>query len=473
MGQEISSNRFRRQDFEQFTSRLEDETKLLEEWFATDRFSARVRVAGFELEVWIVDAAGRPAPVNEAYLEALHSPLVVPELSRYNVEINAEQQPLQGAVLGTLHQELEAIWERCTRTAARFGSALAMVGILPSLREEDLNLACMSPLRRYRALNEQLLRLRQGQPVQLQIRGNELLRTQHMDVMLEAATTSFQLHLQAPPAHAVRLFNASVIASAALVAVSANSPYLFGRDLWQETRIPVFEQAVAVGPEGKPRVTFGDGYVEQSLLELFQQNLREYPVLLPHCEELAPERMCHVRLHNGTVWRWNRPLIGYDRDGTPHLRIEHRVIPAGPTIVDAIANAAFYYGVVQALADARTPPEGRLPFATAKENFYAAARLGLNGNVRWLDGVETGLRALVLEHLLPEARRGLAQLEVESEHIDHYLGIIEARARTGRTGSQWQRDFVARFGPDMEAMTLAYLERQQKGIPVHEWGLLC
>jgi gamma-glutamyl:cysteine ligase YbdK (ATP-grasp superfamily) len=478
MGQEISASRFRRQDFEQFGTRLAEETALLETWFREACFDTTGCVAGFELEAWLVSADGRPAAMNAEYLDALGSPLVVPELSVYNVEINTRQRSLEGAALGRMRDSLDAIWARCNEVAARFGSRLAMIGTLPSLREEDLGLHSMSPLQRYRALNEQVLRLRQGRPLELEVRGAELLRIRQPDVMLEAATTSFQLHLQTPEASAARLFNASVVAAAPTVAVAANSPFLFGRELWQETRVPVFEQAVAVGGDEagggpNPRVTFGSGYVRESLFELFAENRDCYPVLLPMCESEPLGRLYHLRLHNGTIWRWIRPLIGFDGDGTPHLRIEHRVIPAGPSVPDAIANAAFYYGLAQALAAAPEPPEARIDFQTARENFYAAARYGLAAQVRWLDGREAPLRALVLETLLPLARKGLQRLDIEPGDTDECLDIIEARTRTGRTGAQWQLDYVARHGRDMEALTLAYLEHQQQGLPVHEWGVLC
>jgi hypothetical protein len=308
----------------------------------------------------------------------------------------------------------------------------------------------------------------------LDIRGGEALCTEHSDVMLEAATTSFQIHLQVKASEAAAFFNAALMLSAPMVAATANSPFLFGRQLWQETRIPLFEQAVAVGgdiagdAQVYRRVTFGSGYLQSSLLELFQENLAHYPPLLPHCHDTAPEDLHHLRLHNGTIWRWNRPLIGFGRDGTPHVRIEHRVVPAGPSIADSIANAALFYGLVHALAD--VPAWPALSFAQSRANFYAAAKDGLRAEVLWRDA-KVSLRQLLLTELLPLAKQGLATLAIAEADIAYYLGIIEARIGSEQTGSRWQQAFVDRHGRDMQALTLAYLECQRSGLPVHEWAL--
>jgi len=303
-----------------------------------------------------------------------------------------------------------------------------------------------------------VLRLRKGTPLRLEITGSEHLDSRHHDVMLEAATTSWQVHLQVGAKEAAALFNASMVASAATVAVAANSPFLFGKLLWEESRIPLFEQAVEVGgyagAAGGPvrRVTFGSGYVRHSLEELFRENLEHYPVLLPVA----------------TIWRWNRPLIGFDSDGTPHLRIEHRVMAAGPTIPDMIANSAFYYGLAIALARDMEPG---LPFAAARDNFYAAARHGLQAVVQWMDGKRHRLNRLIPDNLLPLAESGLRHTDLSTDDIRRCLGIIDRRVRKGQNGAAWQRAFVARNGRDMAALTLAYLRHQQSGIPVHEWDL--
>jgi len=475
MGQEIEAVRFTPADFAEFRERLQAETALLAEWFSAHNFSARDRMGGFELEAWLIDEASRPAPVNEVFLKRLGNPMVVPELARFNVELNDHPQHLWGSAFSRFEASLGATWRQCARVAAQMHTGLLMIGILPTVQESELCPENMSDLKRYRALNEQVLRLRGGAPLQLDINGREHLKTAHTSVMLEAATTSFQLHLKVHPGQAVRAYNASIIASAPLVAVTANSPYLFGHDLWDETRVPLFEQAVLVGGLAGAshgplrRVTFGSGYARETLMECFIENAQHYPVMLPMHYRDGLEQMAHVRLHNGTIWRWNRPLIGFDYDGMPHLRIEHRVIPAGPTIADMIANAAFFNGLMQTLMTRAVPPELQLPFAVARDNFYAAAQRGLDAHVCWFDDARGTLRGLVTGQLLPMARQGLQQLEIDRADIDRYLGIIEARMDNGQTGSAWQRACGARHARDMQALAQAYRVHQDAGRPVHEW----
>ena len=477
MGQEIEAALFTPDDFVEYAEHLRAETALLGEWFASAAFSPRDRMGGYELEAWLVDSQSRPLPINDIFLQTLNNPMVVPELARFNVELNDHPQHLWGSAFSRFEASLGATWQQCVQCASGLHAHLMMIGILPTLKEGELTQANMSDQKRYRALNEQVLRLREGRPLELDISGQEHLKVANNSVMLEAATTSFQLHLKVHPQNASRAYNASMIVAAPMVAVASNSPYLFGHELWDETRIPLFEQSVAVGGFAGARhgplrrVTFGSGYVRDSLLECFIENEQHYPILLPMQFHDGLEQMSHVRLHNGTIWRWNRPLIGFDYDGMPHLRIEHRVVPGGPTIVDMIANAALFYGLMQALMMAETPPEQRLEFSLARDNFYTAAHHGLGAHITWLDGVRGTLQSLLQEQLLPLARRGLEQLEIDTQDIDRYLGIIESRVRSGQTGAAWQRAYVAQHGDDLAKMTQAYRKNQESKVPVHEWGL--
>lgn len=472
MGEEIGQSRFGTAEFVEFRARLQRETALLRQWFADDRFAADRRTGGLELEAWLIDAAGRPAPVNEQFLATLAHPLVVPELALFNIEINSTPVRLEGNALSAMHSELLDTWQRCRAAASSLGVDTLMTGILPSLEDRDLTTANMSSLQRYRALNEQVFRLRHGEPIHLDIRGSEHLQLRHDDVMLEAGATSLQLHVKVGARESGRFYNASKILSAPMVALAANSPYLFGRDLWDETRIPLFEQAVSVGASDySKRVSFGVRYAERSVLECFEANSDRYPILLPRLSEEPAEALRHLRLHNGTIWRWNRPLVGFEPDGRPHLRIEHRVAPAGPTPRDAVANAAFYFGLVTALARSPEPPEARLDFGTARANFYEAARYGLAARVTWLDGRRGSLAELLRDHLLPQAAEGLAQLGVLPTETAEWLGILRGRLASGRNGAAWQRGWVGRHGRDMLALTLACRDRQCQDRPVHEWTL--
>lgn len=477
MGEEIRTSSFSDADFDRFKKALTEETALLESWFKEKKFSAHSACAGFELEAWLVDEQLHPASINDSFLKNLDSPLASPELANFNVELNSTPCDLNGDVFSRMQQELDKTWRECKKVARALQSDIVMTGILPTLENEVLNLANMSKMKRYRALNREVLHQRKGKPLVLDINGVEHLRVTHRDVMLEAAATSFQVHLQVNLDNAVRIFNASIAVTGPLLALSANSPYLFGKDLWDETRIPLFEQAVATGGyDGAAfgpirRVSFGDGYVRESLFEYFQENLQHYPVLLPVKLD-SGSSLAHLRMHNGTIWRWNRPLIGFDESGTPHLRIEQRVVPAGPTTKDAIANAAFYYGVVTAMAEMENPVENQIPHSSARDNFYAAARFGLRSSQRWIDGKDINARDLILEKLLPLAHQGLSALGISTEDREKYLGIISERVTSGQNGAAWQRLFIQKHGHDMTKLTQAYIKNQNSGEPVHKWGLL-
>jgi gamma-glutamyl:cysteine ligase YbdK (ATP-grasp superfamily) len=479
MGQEITFSQFSAADFQQFRERLSDETASLQRFAATGGFPDRRFIAGFELEAWLLDHSGFPNPVNEAYLQKLNDPMVVPELSRFNVELNAPPVEMGAGVLSALEESLRTTWERCQHVAHGMDAVLAMIGTLPTIRDADLCLANISAMKRYDALNAQILQQRDGAPIRIDIQGLDHLRTQRPDVMLEAATTSFQLHLQVPFEQAARYYNASLITCAPLLAASVNSPLLFGHRLWQETRVPLFEQAVELGgyaglaEASVRRVTFGRDYVADSLLELFQENFEHYPPLLPAQLEEAPERFPHLRLHNGAIWRWVRPLIGFDEAGIAHMRLEQRVLPSGPSVLDMLANAAFYYGLVHALAHSGGTAAFDLPFAETRNNFYAAARHGLDAELLWLDGRRYPASGLILDTCLPLARYGLQTFGLPDAEIEHYLGVVEARTRSGQTGSQWQLRQLEENDGDVRRMMNDYLENQRSGAPVHEWGIGC
>ncbi|MDD3519012.1 MAG: glutamate--cysteine ligase [Chromatiales bacterium] len=476
MGQEITQTQFGPGDVERFRRALETETALARHREREGGYSSRGPIGGFEIEAWLVDEDLRPAPCNAPFLEALADPMATPELARFNIEINNRPRELTGRALSAFHDELSATWRRVRETAEGLGLHAVQIGILPTLAPDDLRLANMSALKRYQALNEQVLRARAGRPLTVDIVGRETLHHVHHDVMLESATTSFQIHLQVPAPMAARHYDAAIMTSAPMVALGANSPYLFGADLWDETRIPLFEQSVQCGGYEEAargplhRVGFGSGYAQDALTDCFEENLRHFPILLPMHTEAAPERFAHLRLHNGTIWRWNRPLLGFDDDGRPHLRIEHRVLPAGPTLIDDIANAAFFFGLVNMLAEG---PASALPFTQAKDNFYQAARLGLDAAIEWPGGPRRPLRRLILHELLPLARRGLERLGIDATDAGRYLDIVERRVASGRTGAVWQRRFVARHGRDFHALLASYLAQQETDLPVHTWDDAC
>ncbi|HFD11128.1 MAG TPA: glutamate--cysteine ligase [Crenotrichaceae bacterium] len=476
MGQEISSTHFSQADFDAFYAHLESETKSFSQQIAQGLCSHKLPVAGFEIEAWLVDDEMNPVALNQTFLQAFNNPLATTELAQFNIELNNQPVELKDKALSKLHAELDTTWASASQTANTLNAKLLMIGTLPTLRQSDLTLANMSPLKRYQALNEQILHLR-GEPLKLAITGKESLSITHDDVMLEAATTSFQIHLQCPLELAHHYYNAAVIASAPMVGISANAPYLFAKELWCETRIPLFEQAIEVGGyDGAAhgpmrRVSFGTQYARRSIMEFFQINLEHFPILLPMQFEQPTTHMEHLRLHNGTIWRWNRPLVGFDDDGTTHVRIEHRVMPAGPTIIDSIANAAFFYGLAEELCDTAVQPLPELAFSQAKDNFYQSARYGLDAQITWLDGQKHRVQDLIASDLIDMAYRGLEKLGVDSGDASTYLEIIKQRNLTGQTGSQWQRQYRHQTGNELNTMVMAYYQHQQTGYPVHTWEL--
>lgn len=474
MGDEIDHRYFDAEDFSEFRRRLDAETALLSGLFERGDFSRRGDVAGFELEAWLVDADGNPTPRNESYLAELNNPLVVPELAAFNVELNGSPSALTGRVFSRLNDELAATWDACRRTAEATGCHLVTIGILPTVKEQMLSTEFMSGMVRYQSLNDRVMALRDGRPVALNIEGHAQLSATRTDVMLEAAATSFQIHLQCRPERSVDDFNASLVASAPMVAASANSPFLFGRELWEETRIPLFEQAVNIGDMYAQRVGFGSGYARESLFEIFEENRNDHLILIPAVQEQPETRFSHVRFHNGTVWRWNRPLIGFDFDGQVHLRIEHRVAAAGPTIKDCMANAALYFGLVRGFGLEKEHISHRLTFEQTRQNFYSAARHGLNARICWPDesGVsERGIRNLIVDELMPLARRGLESANIPAAEIDEYLGIVASRVDSGQNGAAWQRRWVHLNGQDPNGLVKDYRARQDRGDPVHTWSL--
>lgn len=470
MGTEISSTQFHAEEWPEFSRRLEAETELLRRKIKAGNCSGHAPVGGFEIEAWLIDTQMRPVPANAEFLKRFDSNLATPELAKFNFELNNTPYPLSADAFAQFAKEMYATCKRANAIAAEMGIRAATMGILPTLKPSDFCMENMSQMKRYYALNEQVFKERNGRPVQLNIAGDEAdLKLQDESVMLEAAATSFQIHTQIPFEEAHHYYNASILASAATVAVAANSPFLFGRTLWHETRIPLFEQSVDTG-EGLQRVFFGSGFARESILECFEENIEAYDILLPILFEDEEESFAHLRLHNGTIWRWNRPLVGFDADSTVHFRIEHRVMPSGPTLVDMLANAAFYYGLATILSAECSKGHFACDFITARSNFYKAARYSLKASIQWEEQTMS-VDELILQQLLPLAEQGLKSLEIDENDIRRYLGIIRDRVELGQNGAAWQLAYINKYGKDMQRLSDAYWHHQQTGRPVHTWEI--
>lgn len=466
MGSEVSKEHFSQQDFRDFQKRLVLETECLLEKLYANQFSNHAPVAGFEIEGCLVNSVFQPAPVNQEFIKRFDHQLITPELAKFNIELNTTPQPLEKGAFRTFEKEISELVTSANDTAHELDAKVLLTGVLPTLRNEHFCLQNMSEMNRYHALNEEILKARNYEPLHLKIAGKESIKMDHNSVMMEAATTSIQLHLQVPISQAHFYYNASIMASAAVMAVSGNASYFFGKQLWHETRIPLFEQAICFN-HSPQRVSFGTGYVHH-IADCFKENLSDYPVLLPMLLDEPIEAFANLSLHNGVIWRWNRPLVGFDEDGSPHIRIEHRVMPAGPTVTDMVTNAAFYYGLTEYFAKALQNGESLLPFQQAEANFYAAAKSGLEAELTWKDKTFSA-KTLVLSEFLANAKTGLEQLNIDTASIDYYLDIMEKRVQKGQTGAVWQIEHVRQKACSMAKLTEDYAALQKEGNPVHTW----
>lgn len=496
MGDSIDARTFTRQDRTKFRAKTGRCLDALATMLAEGQFDVSEPQLGLEIELNLVDERCEPAMANAQVLQAIADPAFQTELGQFNVEINVAPRPLRGDNLQDLEVSLRAALNAADARSRSTGCGLAMIGMLPTLDEHHFNERWISEDPRYGLLGQQILAAR-GEDIELQLDGSPLgdaLRRETLDIVCdtilpEAACTSVQLHLQVEPAAFASYWNSAQAIAGVQVALAANSPFFAGKALWHETRIPLFEQAtdtrsLELKNQGvRPRVWFGERWVT-SIFDLFEENSRYFPALLPVTtdedpyEALAAGRaptLAELRMHNGTVYRWNRPI--YDGQGDRyHLRLENRVLPAGPTIIDVLADAAFYYGLVRSLAEADRPLWTQMTFDAAEENLHAAARDGIESRLYWPEVGWIGPRELVLRRLLPAAAAGLDAYGMDPDTRDRYLGVIEQRCLTGRNGATWQRENVAareRAGESrseaLHGMLADYLDRMHSGAPVHSW----
>ncbi len=490
MGEEIDAEDFSEDDRRRFAERCRDGLTALEGLLARPGFGAGPPSLGVELEIGLVDAEGRPAPVNEAVRDAMDDDRLDLELDRFNLEYNSLPVGFAGRPLAALGADLAQGLVRVTAAAAPAGARPITVGILPTLSLDDLGPAAMSDSARFRALGAGLRGLRGG-PFEIDIAGPEPLALSWEDVTLEGAATGLHVQLRMPPSAFAAAFNAAQIAVAPALAASTNSPLLLRHLLWEETRVALFGQAVddrAPVTESwfASRASFGHGWIA-SPIEPFAESVALHVPILPAVGDEDPlralrdgrtPRLAELRLHHGTVWRWNRAVLAVGDD--PHLRIEMRALPAGPTVRDMQANVALLVGLTLALAPQAAWMARSLPFALARRNFYEAARAGLDAILLWPSPEAPSPRPWaapdLIASLLPVARIGLVGCGVDPEEADDLLDVIAARVAARATGSAWQRAALASFErhlarPEaLAALTEAYLERSLTGRPVHEWS---
>jgi len=473
-----------------FMKSLLNELRALEYMITHDLIESGIRRIGAEQEMFIVDAACGPASLALEILDRIDDDRFTTELGLFNLEANLSPHEMRGDCLRRMEQELDEVYAHARKTARKVHADIALVGILPTLTLEHLTLESMVPSTRYRALNDAMRALR-GEEFQFAIDGIDQLSIKHNNLMLEACNTSFQIHFQVSADEFAKLYNIAQVVTAPLLSAAVNSPILLGRRLWHETRIAVFENStdtrstVHQARGQHPRVHFGDRWIEESVTEIFKEDIARNRIVLTTETETDPMEMLErgeipslnaLRLHNGTVYRWNRPCYGV-KDNVAHLRIENRVIPSGPTVLDEMANAAFFYGLMSGMSQQYPDIRKEIRFEDVKTNFQTAAREGIRAQLNWFDDSYLPAKQLIEEQLLPLAREGLQELDIDQDDIDRYLGVLQARVGKRRTGARWALESLENMNESgtrdqrMRCLTGSLIEQQSSGLPISEWKL--
>lgn len=473
----------------QFVTAILKDMKALELMFERDMFERDTMRIGAEQEFCLIDRHYRPSMLAIEILNKIDDPHFTTELAKFNLEANLDPIKFTGDALNRMETQLYGLLQKADQVAQEHGARILLTGILPTIKQSDLEFKNITPYPRYRALNDAMVRQRGGN-FEFYIKGTDELITKHNTMLFEACNTSFQVHLQINSDEAVNKYNWAQAIAGPVLAACTNSGLLFGKRLWDETRIAVFEQTVDLkninNPEReiKSRVDFGIGWLEKSITEIYKYDIAYYKLLLAGdikedaLEELHQGNIPRLRalsLFNGTIYKWNRACYGIT-EGRPHLRIENRYIPSGPTVIDEIANSAFWLGLMEGMPDDIGEIAQQLDFDHAKLNFLKAAQMGLGAQFRWKDGKRYTAQDLIVNHLLPQARRGLEKMKITPHDIDKYLNIIEERVVNHQTGSIWTTNSFTELKKTSSAeeavvaVTAGMLNRQQSGNPVHTWA---
>ena len=482
-----NANETSRQDF---MKALLEEVRALEAMLDKGMVESGVSRIGAEQEMFLINSAHQPASTALEFLSKIDDERFTHELGLFNIEANLSVQEFRSDCLSRMEAEAQEVYAKARAVAHQCDSEIALVGILPTLTMKNLGLDSMVPIPRYHALNEAFMGLR-GHDLQFTINGIDQLTVKHDNLMLEACNTSFQVHFQVSPEDFARLYNIAQVVTAPLLAAAVNSPILLGKRLWHETRISVFEYSVDARSTThqarglKPRVHFGNHWVDESVTEIFKEDIARFRVLLTTETEDDPLAMVAqgiapnlkaLCLHNGTVYRWNRACYGV-HNGIPHLRIENRVIPAGPTVIDEIANTAFFVGMMAGMSDKYDDIRDQITFQDVKANFMAAARAGIRAQMNWFGDTHMPARELILDELLPLAEHGLNKYGVDQKDIDKYLGVLRERVSTRRNGARWALQSLERMKDQgtedqrMRCLVASMVEQQTTGRPISDWEL--
>lgn len=475
-----------------FVTSLLDDVQALEYMIENDWFESDITRIGAEQELFMVDNKNyKPATVVEKALEIMHDlPFVETELAKFNLETNLTPREFTGTCFSDLEEEnitqLRLIRERLESIDVK----IILTGILPTLRKVDLNFDNLTPKPRYRALMEAINMQLKQDFFELRLSGIDELLVRHDSPLLEACNTSFQVHFQVSPREFTKYYNIAQVLAGPVLAIAVNSPIVFGRRLWHESRIALFQQSIDTRTshdhmrELAPRVSFGKDWLKESILEIYKEDIASFRVLL--AADIEEDSLAKIRkdevpklqalqVHNSTIYRWNRPCYGISPNGKPHLRIENRVLPSGPTVVDEVANAAFWLGCMSGLGAEYDDVTGIIGFEDCRDNISKVAQFGLDTKLNWFNDEKHSAKDLILNILLPVARKGLEIRNVAKADIDKYLGIIEERTKAHMTGARWMLRGYTKLAKEVgghEALTIltaSIIEKQEKENPVHTW----
>ena len=494
MGEQKVSLLTDKEQMQRFVKSLLEDVKAFEYMIDNDWFESDIIRIGAEQEMVLVDSKTyKPATIAMEALDLMKDlPWVETELAKFNLETNLTPRVFEGACLSLMETENRDKLNKIEEVVNTMGANVVLTGILPTLRKFDMEMHNLTPKKRYRALMEAINAQLLGSAYELRLVGIDELIIKHDTPFLEACNTSFQVHLQIAPAEFVKMYNIAQTLAAPVMAIAANSPLVFGRRLWHESRIAMFQQALDTRSsrdhlrERSARVSFGNDWLQKSVLEIYREDIARFRVLisgdveedaLALIEQGKVPKLRALQVHNSTIYRWNRPCYGISDTGKPHMRIENRVLPAGPSVIDEFSNAAFWLGCMIGMSQEVDDITRHISFDDVRDNFGKAARFGIDSKFTWFSDKKISAVDLTLNELIPLAREGLKSRNIATADIDRYLGVIETRARQHMNGARWILRSYTKLkqesAPDeaLTVLTSAIVENQKDNVPVHEWEL--
>ncbi len=474
-----------------FTKNLLKDIQALERMLEDEWFNKEPIHIGAEQEICLVDKHCKPAPLNLEVLKRMNNDKFTTELAKFNIEANLDPLELKDDCFSTLELALNDLLTDLQKTCDELDIDFVLTGILPTIRKFDIEIDNLTPIERYDALLKAISKSR-GKQQELRISGLDELNVKHDTALIESCNTSYQVHLQITPEQFVSLYNISQVLAAPVMAIACNSPLLFGKRLWSETRVALFQQSIDTRVTSEhfrdrsPRVFFGNNWLNKSIVEIYKEDIMRFRAMMTvpfdhdafdQLEEGITPNLNALMIHNSTIYRWNRPCYGISPNGMPHLRIENRVLPSGPSVLDEVANSAFWIGLMKGFHDLHTDITKHIDFDQVKDNFIGASRRGLNTEMNWFNGHRIGVTELIKKELLPIARSGLENQNIKPEDIDRYLGVIEERNINRMNGSTWLLESHAQLMKETSreevsvAITASMIKNQKKGLPIHQWEM--